>query len=232
MNGLPYYKAYPRAFFEGTIGMPLEMKGPYRLIIDMIYMQGGSLPDDARYISGLLGCSVKLWNKVRAYLIEAGKIEVRGEFLGNFAADRQLETLGKFQDKQRENRSRPNKNNEIQSPRSHHKDTDREKREAKASHKKRGSRLPESWVLPKTWGEWAASEGWPETVIRIEAEKFRDYWHGKPGKDGVKLDWLATWRNWMRNSKSPKSIDGGTNGKSSRTQERVNAFIAGARGSS
>jgi len=29
-------------------------------------------------------------------------------------------------------------------------------------------------------------------------ERFRDYWQAKPGKDGVKLDWLATWRNWVR----------------------------------
>lgn len=27
---------------------------------------------------------------------------------------------------------------------------------------------------------------------------FKDYWLGKAGKDGVKLDWLATWRNWIR----------------------------------
>lgn len=30
---------------------------------------------------------------------------------------------------------------------------------------------------------------------------FRDYWIAKAGKDGVKLDWLATWRNWIRNQK-------------------------------
>ncbi|MFK5283859.1 DUF1376 domain-containing protein, partial [Lacticaseibacillus paracasei] len=56
MNGLPYYKAYPRDFIEGTIGMPFELKGAYRLLLDLIYMQGGRLPDDAKYISGLLGC--------------------------------------------------------------------------------------------------------------------------------------------------------------------------------
>jgi len=30
---------------------------------------------------------------------------------------------------------------------------------------------------------------------------FRDYWIAKAGKDGIKLDWLATWRNWIRNQK-------------------------------
>lgn len=117
MNGLPYYKAYPRDFIEGTIGMDFETKAAYRLVLDLIYMQGGNLPDDARYISGLLGCSVKKWNTIRQKLIDAGKIEARGSCLGNYRADKELETLGKVQDRQRENRSRPNKIKEIKTPR-------------------------------------------------------------------------------------------------------------------
>jgi len=30
------------------------------------------------------------------------------------------------------------------------------------------------------------------------AANFRDYWHAKPGKEAVKLDWPATWRGWCR----------------------------------
>lgn len=74
MNGLPYYKAYPRDFIEGTIGMPGEIKCAYRLVLDLIYMQGGKLPDDARYVAGLLGYSVRKWNQIRSALIDAGKI--------------------------------------------------------------------------------------------------------------------------------------------------------------
>lgn len=120
MNGLPYYKAYPRDFIEGTIGMDFETKAAYRLVLDLIYMQGGNLPDDARYISGLLGCTVKKWNSLRDKLIAAGKIVVRGNHLANYRADKELETLGKLQDKQRENRSRPNKNKALESPRFDH----------------------------------------------------------------------------------------------------------------
>lgn len=68
--------------------------------------------------------------------------------------------------------------------------------------KKRASRLPETWSLPRAWGQWAVSEGFTEAVIRSEAEKFRDHWCSKPGRDATKLDWEATWRNWMR--KCPK----------------------------
>ncbi|MCV6826017.1 MULTISPECIES: YdaU family protein [Halocynthiibacter] len=119
MNGLPYYKAYPRDFIEGTIGMPFEVKCAYRVVLDIIYMQGGNLPDDARYISGLLGCSIRKWKSIRKHLVDAGKVEVSGEFLTNNRAEKELESLAKLQDKQREKRSRPNKNNNLQSPQSH-----------------------------------------------------------------------------------------------------------------
>jgi hypothetical protein len=34
----------------------------------------------------------------------------------------------------------------------------------------------------------------PERV----SERFRDYWRGRPGAGGLKVDWSATWRNWCR----------------------------------
>ncbi len=64
----------------------------------------------------------------------------------------------------------------------------------------KGSRLPADWILPKPWGEWAVAEvpSWTPDQIRKVAEKFRDYWIAKPGREAIKADWLATWRNWVR----------------------------------
>src|SRR6056297_3115140 len=107
VNGLPYYKAYPRDFVEGTIGMPFEIKCAYRVVLDLIYMQGGNLPDDARYISGLLGCSIRKWKSIRSELIGYGKLNVSGEFLTNKRAEKELETLAKLQENQREKASKP-----------------------------------------------------------------------------------------------------------------------------
>jgi len=64
-------------------------------------------------------------------------------------------------------------------------------------------RLPDDWVLPASWGKWALDEGYSEAIIRLEADKFADFWHAKGGKDAKKLDWEKTWRNWIRNV--PKS---------------------------
>jgi len=113
MNGLPYYKAYPRDFIEGTIGMSFELKGCYRLLLDLIYMQGGNLPDDARYISGLLGCSVRLWKTMRDELVSLDKIQVSCKFLTNYRAVSELQTSAKLQDKNRESATKYNKNKDI-----------------------------------------------------------------------------------------------------------------------
>jgi|GEM_PF-2393364 len=62
------------------------------------------------------------------------------------------------------------------------------------------SRLPQDWVLPRQWGEWALQErpDFEVADVRLEAEKFADYWRSKSGKDACKRDWQATWRNWIR----------------------------------
>jgi uncharacterized protein YdaU (DUF1376 family) len=116
MNGLPYYKRYPRDFIEGTIGMPFEEKAAYGLVLDLIYMQNGRLPDDPRYIAGLLGLSVRRWNAIRASLLASGKLQIIGGSLTNYRAIIELQNLGKFQDKQAENGRQPKKNNALHKP--------------------------------------------------------------------------------------------------------------------
>lgn len=59
-----------------------------------------------------------------------------------------------------------------------------------------GTRLPADWH-PGDEGVAYAEARIPGRWER-ELEAFRDYWLAKPGKDGRKVDWLATWRNWIR----------------------------------
>lgn len=74
------------------------------------------------------------------------------------------------------------------------------------TRRKKGNRLPEDWVLPKPWGEWALSErrDWREEDVRRCADSFRDYWIAK-SQGATKLDWEATWRNWVRNDRSHRT---------------------------
>lgn len=71
---------------------------------------------------------------------------------------------------------------------------------AKPAASPRGTRLPKDWVLPKTWGDWALAErkDWTADNVRKVAEKFKDHWLAKAGRDANKVEWEATWRNWVR----------------------------------
>ena len=66
-----------------------------------------------------------------------------------------------------------------------------------------GKRLANDLVLPREWRDFCVQER-PELHPTQTFEKFRDYWIAQAGQKGVKLDWFATWRNWVRNTNAPK----------------------------
>lgn len=65
---------------------------------------------------------------------------------------------------------------------------------------RRGSRLPADWQPGETGMSYALCHLRPDK-ISDEIEKFRNYWHAKAGRDATKLDWNATWRNWVLTAK-------------------------------
>jgi uncharacterized protein YdaU (DUF1376 family) len=69
--------------------------------------------------------------------------------------------------------------------------------------KRLGSRLAQDWILPDDWEYWANKQR-PELNAKLVADQFKDYWIAQPGQKGLKLDWEATWRNWVRNTNAPK----------------------------
>lgn len=69
----------------------------------------------------------------------------------------------------------------------------------------RGSRLPRDWVLPDEWRQYCI-ETRPDLDPQSVGENFRDFWHGKPGKDGSKADWAATWRTWVRKEVASRPV--------------------------
>ena len=61
----------------------------------------------------------------------------------------------------------------------------------------RGTRLAEDWELPTQWREWGNKER-PDLHLDTVASCFRDHWISVGGERGIKRNWLATWRNWVR----------------------------------
>lgn len=67
----------------------------------------------------------------------------------------------------------------------------------------RGTRLPTGFAFPDEWKVFCQQERQDLVPQKVFAE-FVDYWIAQPGQKGVKLDWEATWRNWVRRQSVPK----------------------------
>lgn len=69
--------------------------------------------------------------------------------------------------------------------------------------KTRGTRIPDDFHATEDMITWARKN--TPNVGAAETEAFIDYWRSAPGAKGLKTDWVATWRNWMR--REQKRID-------------------------
>lgn len=81
--------------------------------------------------------------------------------------------------------------------------------------KGKGSRISADWKPNDNGYQLATSLGVnPNTELEI----FIDYWLAVSGSKGVKLDWDATWRNWVRRARPS------TQNKKSQSEIMVEAF--------
>lgn len=131
MTARPWYRRFPDNFIAGTVGLTLEEKGAYSLVLDLMYVRGGPVPDEPRYIAGVCNCSVRKWNAIREKLIESGKLRVIDGCLTNERAENEIEKAAKEArefaengakggNKTAENRTTANKNNGMGSARLKH----------------------------------------------------------------------------------------------------------------
>jgi len=82
----------------------------------------------------------------------------------------------------------------------------------------RASRLTQE-SLPPDWKAFCQTDRPDLDPERVFA-KFSDYWKAKPGKAGQKLNWLATWRNWVREERAE-------NGNGAKGKFNVHAYTRG-----
>ncbi len=79
--------------------------------------------------------------------------------------------------------------------------------------KKRATRIPEDFRVTEAHRQFAIENDLPSPDSQLGA--FVDYWRGVPGSRGLKLDWDATFRNWLRKIKQD-----GRNHYGNRAQQR------------
>lgn len=54
-TGAPWYQRRPQAYLGGVQGMPARLHAVYSVVLDLIYLHGGSINNDPRWISGWIG---------------------------------------------------------------------------------------------------------------------------------------------------------------------------------
>jgi len=87
-----------------------------------------------------------------------------------------------------------------------------QKRAPSCAPTKRGTRIPDDFAVSEEHRTFASEEELPNPDSEIDA--FRDYWRSIPGARGMKLDWHATFRNWLRRAAEIKRVPRGIqNGK-------------------
>lgn len=210
MSALPYYKRFPKDFLDGTIGMDLETKGAYGILLDLIFYRDGRLQEDDGYIAGQLGCSVRKWRAIKLTLQTwpnangtTGKIRVAGGFITNPRADYLGEETRKYRDNQAEIAKKPRKINAVKQPKVSQSDTDTDKESTNVdSSRAKGSRRKPEVAIPDGFPDLPALQAAKVQVadagaavkITMEAERFRNH---ALTNDRRARDWAAAWRNWI-----------------------------------
>jgi uncharacterized protein YdaU (DUF1376 family) len=87
MIRLNWYKRYPKDFREGTRKLTFEERGFYGDVLDLIYEHGNDLLDDDEENAHMLRCSARVFRRLKARLVELGKLFVEGGRLRNGRAD-------------------------------------------------------------------------------------------------------------------------------------------------
>lgn len=98
-----------------------------------------------------------------------------------------------------------------------------------SSPRKRGCRIPEGWQPSDELKQWAITER-PGLDLKRVVDSFTDYWKAKTGQQATKLDWDATFRNWVRNEKPNGTHQTGSRPSAASRQDAAAARAAATLG--
>lgn len=204
-----YYQHHLGDYSKDTAHLSLLEHGAYRRMLDVYYGTEKPLPKDKGKLYRLVqvrSASEKKavntileeffteaadgWRNARADA-EIAKFAAKSESARNSAAQRWHSDGNANASKTHTDGNAPNNQYPI---------TNNQEPESRGQQRSRGSRLPPDWQPSDSLKTWS-SKARPDLDLQAVVEKFSDYWRGVPGSRGVKLDWDATFRNFVRTEK-------------------------------
>jgi len=215
-----YYPFHIGDYRSSTAHLTNEEDLAYRRLLDMYYDSEQPIPKETQWVSRRLRIAPEIIQTVLVdFFMEtdggwvhrrcAAEIEsfqhraVRARENGK-AGGRPKKTQPVFCENPAETQQEPTgKLTKNQEPITNNQEKEEKTCSASASPRKNGTRLPAEWTLPGGWGDWALKEQptWTQAHLQTVADQFRDHWHAAAGQNASKMDWHATWRNWVRREK-------------------------------
>ncbi len=206
-----YYSFHVSDYIHDTAHLSIYEDLAFRRLLDLYYTSEKPIPNKTQEVSRRIRMSGHS-DAVQTVLEEFFMFDIANDCWFHKRCD---ETISAYQAKAERNRAvgklggRPKSNPDAipQETQMVSKDNPNHK-PITNNHKpidknKRGSRLSPDFCLPIEWRDFCVQER-KELHPTQTFDKFKDYWIAQAGQKGVKLDWFATWRNWVRNTNAPK----------------------------
>lgn len=205
---LPWFSFYPDDYLHDTYDLTACEHGIYLLLLCRYWVSGPLKPDmrslcraaagaKPRHVTAILE---RFWvltdegwvnERMQKEMVKSSE-RVSRAVNANKARWEKNPTETTTEPVQMESVTNSNRHTHIQEQ-----EEEREEQRNKEEKPRRGSRLSPSETIPDAYLAFAKKERPDLDAHRIWAT-FCDYWVARPGQAGIKLDWLATWRNWIR----------------------------------
>lgn len=211
MTSTPFMQFYVSDYLGDTQHLTTEQHGAYLLLMMAMWRGQGRLPNNPEKLARIARVSPRRWHILADDIMAF--FEVDGDEITQKRLAQEYKKAVSISEKRSVNgklggisKSLKNNNQHVanakQLPKHSQKpEPYREKDNSNELSKKNGSRLKNDWLPSAECVQFATSLGLSQADIKIEADKFRDYWISKSGAAATKIDWTATWRNWIRNKR-------------------------------
>jgi|TARA_R110000796_G_scaffold56038_1_gene130191 uncharacterized protein YdaU (DUF1376 family) len=217
MANYPAMPLWTDAYIADTQHLTNEEHGVYlRLLMFAWRTPDCSLPNDDRRLALMVGVTPKKWDKLKVAIMSMWDLDN-----GYWTQKKQLKVFQavsisvnqKRSAGEASSRARSLKTNDTGStavitgnptadPTARQRTktkTNTIKEDTKVSSKK-GCRWTSEDEVEDEWITWAIDQGLRVEDAYTQAASFSDYWVAATGSKATKMDWFATWRNWVRNS--------------------------------
>lgn len=217
MSKLPFMKFYVDDYLADTKRLKTIEHGAYFLLLCEYWRDQASLVNDDEELADICGMGVEEFQKIKPKLLKYFK-EKNGRLIHNKvervlkeskAAHKKRSDAGRLGGKAKPKQCLSNGQAKPKQPEPEPEPELKEESKVKNNTKKpkRASSISKDWKPSQEFVDHCEAK-YPLVDSLLELEKFKDHWISN---GDTKKDWLAAWRNWLRNGFNPIMKGGGPN---------------------